>query len=130
MYICKEAYYCTWFYGRKASVEIYDSVSFLGQGHIIVKVWVMTSGFDIDQAIFSFKKKVEKWEGTLRTKKAISKNKVWDKIKGVKVIMEIGMKSICDCFQGWRFKTTRKGFETNFIWSLRLTVSSLTNCQD
>lgn len=72
MYIRKEAYYCTWFWDRKASVELYGSINFLGQGHIIVEVWV---GFDIDQDISNFKKEVEKWEGTLRTKKVLAKIK-------------------------------------------------------
>lgn len=81
---------------RKASVELYGSIIFLGQGHNIVKV---------------FKKKVKKLEGTLEDKNEVSKNELWDKIKGVRIIMEIGMKSISDCFQGWRFRTSRKGLK-------------------
>lgn len=81
---------------RKASVELYGSISFLGQGHNIVKV---------------FKEKVEKWEGTLEDTKVVSKNELWDKIKGVRVTMEIGIKSTSDCFQGWRFRTSRKGLK-------------------
>lgn len=74
----------------------YGSISFVGQGHNIVKV---------------FMEKVEKWEGTLEDRKVVSKNELWDKIKGVRVIMGIRMKNISDCFQSWRFRTSRKGLK-------------------
>lgn len=62
-----------------------------------------TSGFVPDQDVLSFKK-MEKWERTLEDKKKVtSKNELWDKFKGVRVIMEIRMKSISDCFQDWKF---------------------------
>lgn len=34
--------------------------------------------------------------------KIISKNELWDKFKGVRVIMEIRMKNISGYFQDWR----------------------------
>lgn len=42
---------------------------------------------------------MEIWEGTLEDKKVVSKNEFWDRIKDIRVIMEIGMKVLMIVFK-------------------------------
>lgn len=108
-------YYCMWLCdGLRIICGVIGTISFLG--HVTTKVWVSFLLQDLIWIrIYSVLRSKRNKKELSGQKKVISKNELWDKFKGIRITMEIRMKSTSDHFQGWRFRASGKDLKRQIL---------------